>query len=171
MALSERRQRFVEEYLIDLNASAAYRRAGYKPKDEASARASAARLLANVSVSAEVAERRRRQTTMADLTVSEVVSGLRREAAFTGEGSSHGARVAALSWLGKYLAMFVDRHEHTFPDDAADQALAARLGRLAAGRAGPSVDANGAGTTSPTPALNGRNGAGPVAGGPAQPPS
>ncbi len=41
----------------------------------------------------------------------EVIDGLRREAAFKGKGSSHSARVQALSWLGRHLAMFTDRSE------------------------------------------------------------
>src|SRR5262245_51992495 len=44
-----RQQRFVAEYLIDLNATAAYKRAGYKCRGKAAESASA-RMLGNVRV-------------------------------------------------------------------------------------------------------------------------
>ncbi|WP_313395386.1 terminase small subunit [Pseudomonas sp.] len=53
MALTAKQQRFVEEYLIDLNATQAAIRAGYSKK---TANEQGSRLLANVSVSAAVAE-------------------------------------------------------------------------------------------------------------------
>ena len=47
--LTDKQLRFVDEYLIDMNASAAYRRAGYVAKGHA-AESAAARLLRNVEV-------------------------------------------------------------------------------------------------------------------------
>lgn len=52
--LSEQRQRFVDEYLIDLNGTQAAIRAGYSPK---TAQEQASRLLSNVMVQQAVAER------------------------------------------------------------------------------------------------------------------
>lgn len=48
--------RFIDEYLVDLNGSAAYKRAGYKATGN-SAEVCARRLLRNVQVAAEVARR------------------------------------------------------------------------------------------------------------------
>jgi phage terminase small subunit len=57
--LPDKQWRFVQEYLLDLHATAAYQRAGYKARG-ASARAAAARLLTNVSLAAALdAERQR----------------------------------------------------------------------------------------------------------------
>jgi phage terminase small subunit len=50
MPLTAKQQRFVDEYLIDLNATAAYKRAGYAGEGN-SAEAAASRLLSNVKVS------------------------------------------------------------------------------------------------------------------------
>ena len=47
--LTAKQQRFVDEYLIDLNATAAYKRAGYTAEGN-SAEAAASRLLSNVKV-------------------------------------------------------------------------------------------------------------------------
>lgn len=54
MALNYRQKRFVSEFLKDLNASAAYIRAGYKATSTRSAEVSASRLLRNATVAQEV---------------------------------------------------------------------------------------------------------------------
>jgi phage terminase small subunit len=56
MALTDKQRRFVDEYLIDFNATAAYKRAGYVAKGNA-AEVNAARLLRNAQVQAYLAER------------------------------------------------------------------------------------------------------------------
>jgi phage terminase small subunit len=55
MSLSARHERFCQEYVIDLNATAAYRRAGYKARGHA-AEAGASRLLRNDEVQKRIAE-------------------------------------------------------------------------------------------------------------------
>ena len=71
--MTKKQKRFVEEYLIDLNATQAAIRAGYSP-DTANEQGS--RLLANVSISAEVsramAERSRRTGVNADRVLLEL---------------------------------------------------------------------------------------------------
>lgn len=73
--LSKRHRRFVEEYLVDLNAAAAARRAGIPP---AGARVWACRALAdpkvNEAVAAAQAERSTRTQVEADRVVSELAS-------------------------------------------------------------------------------------------------
>lgn len=71
--MTKKQKRFVEEYLIDLNATQAAIRAGYSPK---TANEQGARLLANVSVHAELskqmAERSKRTGINADRVVKEL---------------------------------------------------------------------------------------------------
>lgn len=71
--LTAKQKRFIEEYLIDLNATQAAIRAGYSPK---TANEQGARLLANVSVRAcidrALAERSRRTGINADLVLLEL---------------------------------------------------------------------------------------------------
>jgi phage terminase small subunit len=76
-ALSAKHQRFVAEYLIDLNASAAYRRCGYASK---SPDVEAAHLLVNPRVQAAIAEGKARQMASADLSAARVLEELRRVA-------------------------------------------------------------------------------------------
>ena len=71
--LREKQQRFVEEYLIDLNGTQAAIRAGYSPK---TANVQAARLLTNVSIKMEIdkaiAERSRRTGVTQDRVIDEL---------------------------------------------------------------------------------------------------
>lgn len=73
--LTEKQAAFVREYLIDLNAAAAYRRAGYRAAGNAAA-AGASRLLRNARVAAAVAEaqaaRAGRMETEADRLLAEI---------------------------------------------------------------------------------------------------
>lgn len=56
MALNAHQLRFIDEYMIDLNATAAYKRAGYKATGRA-AENNASRLMGNAGVAAEIARR------------------------------------------------------------------------------------------------------------------
>lgn len=76
-ALSPQHERFVAEYLIDLNATAAYRRAYGKVKD---ADVSGPRLLGIVGIAAAIAAGKARQMAAADLTAARVLEELRRVA-------------------------------------------------------------------------------------------
>ena len=83
--LAPKQARFVEEYLIDLNATQAAIRAGYK----------------NGEIGRQI------------ITKNNVLEAIQAaEAKLSGEGSSHSARVAAWAHLGKHLGMFVDKTEN-----------------------------------------------------------
>jgi len=73
--MTPRQARFVAEYLIDLNATAACLRAGYSPRGAAQA---AERLLRNVEVAAEVAKKTQRQLAKADLSAARTLEEMRR---------------------------------------------------------------------------------------------
>ena len=115
--MNPKQARFVDEYLVDGNATQAAIRAGYSAK---TAYSIGQRLLKHVEISAAIdagllaiAERNK-------LTQDEVIAGLRKEATRDGEGSSHAARVSAFVALGKHLGMFTDvvRQEgDTYRDD------------------------------------------------------
>ena len=104
--LSDKQKRFVAEYLIDLNGAAAYRRAGYAPKTDAAAEAAASRLLRNVKVAEAIKVAQAERSKRTEVTQDYVLTRLKREAEFDGEGSSHSARVSALKLLGDHLGLF-----------------------------------------------------------------
>jgi phage terminase small subunit len=71
-----RQRAFVQEYLVDLNATRAYTRAGYKARNPAVARANAARLIANDSVRAAIEDAARRRMHLIGLTGEAVIREL-----------------------------------------------------------------------------------------------
>lgn len=74
MALTAKQQRFVEEYLIDLNAAAAARRAGYS---EASAKAIGWENLTKPDIAEAISEARRAAMERAELTLDQIIAELR----------------------------------------------------------------------------------------------
>ncbi len=76
--LNPKQEQFCQEYLIDLNGSAAYRRAYPKVKSEATARANAARLLATANVAARVAELQKARSGRTEITQDRVLVELAR---------------------------------------------------------------------------------------------
>lgn len=95
-----------------LTADEAYESAGFRPH-----RGNAARLRANESVRRRVSELQDKAAERAMVTARDVLIGLHTEATRTGEGSSHGARVAAWAHLGKHFGMFTDKIEASVTAD------------------------------------------------------
>ena len=104
-SLTPKQARFVEEYLLDLNATQAAIRAGYSAK---TANEQGAQLLAKLSIRQAVAEAQAIRSKRTEITQDEVIQGLKKEATLEGEGSSHSARVSAWAHLGKHLGIFTD---------------------------------------------------------------
>lgn len=117
LAKHPRRQRFVEEYVVDGNATQAAIRAGYSPK---TAKAQGSRLLTFVDVATAVAELQQQVSVRVQLDAQYVLLGLARNAE---EARALGtpqfaASNRALELIGKHAGMFnetarVDhRHAH-----------------------------------------------------------
>jgi phage terminase small subunit len=117
-ALNPRQQRFVEEYLIDLNATKAATRAGYSPR---TAQQIGSRLLLNVVLQEALAKRQVVVAERAALSVEWVVGRLREnleralqaEPVRDGEGQPTGEYIyqgsvanKALELLGRHLGMW-----------------------------------------------------------------
>lgn len=71
MALSEKHQRFVTEYLVDLNATQAYIRAGYSPNG---AGESAHTLLKNPEIQDAISEARKKLSEQTEITPAKVLN-------------------------------------------------------------------------------------------------
>jgi len=74
VVLPPKRKKFVEEYLKDLNATQAYIRAGYRPKDEKTAAANASALVANHKVAAYLRQRQERLEKKTGVTQERVIA-------------------------------------------------------------------------------------------------
>jgi phage terminase small subunit len=120
MSLTQLQQRFIEEYLIDLNATQAAKRAGYSEK---TAYSQGQRLLKNVEIQQAVHEAQKNLSERTGITHAEVIEGLKGEALYYGEGASHSARVSAWAHLGKHLGMFTDKLDVTSGGDKLRQVM------------------------------------------------
>ena len=139
MALSPKQQRFVEEYLLDLNATAAYQRAGYKATGNAAA-VEGHRLLRNPKIVAAIAAKQAERSAETRVTQNYVLTNLvevvercmQRAPVMVRDGremvqatdadgnhiwefDSKGA-IGALVPLGKHLGMFKEKVELTGAD-------------------------------------------------------
>ena len=79
--LTPKQHRFVEEYLVDLNATQAYLRAGYKAIEEA-ARRNAARLLTKADIQAAIALEMNKRSDRTEITQDRVLKEYARLAFF-----------------------------------------------------------------------------------------
>ena len=79
--LTPKQHRFVEEYLVDLNATQAYLRAGYKASEEA-ARRNAARLLTKADIQAAIALEINKRSDRTEITQDRVLKEYARLAFF-----------------------------------------------------------------------------------------
>jgi len=122
--LSAKQKRFCDEYIIDLNATQAYIRAGYSAKG---ARVSACKSLTNANIQAYIQERLKKREKRTELSQDYVINGFRTvaerciqevpvmamehgELVETGEYKfdSAGANTA-FTRLGQHLGMFKER--------------------------------------------------------------
>ena len=111
--LTPKQQRFVEEYLIDLNATQAAIRAGYSEK---TAKSIGQENLTKPDIAKAIQEAQESLSNKTQLTVDMIVNGLLKEAQDYAEGSTQSARVSAWAHLGKHLGMFKDKLEHDISD-------------------------------------------------------
>jgi len=107
--LTPKQERFVAEYLIDLNATAAYQRAGYAGRGH-SAEVCAHLLLKKPHVQAAVAEANAKRLKRVALTADDVLKRLEDLA----DGAERDAdKLRALELIGKHLKLFTEKVEHS----------------------------------------------------------
>ncbi len=107
--LTPKQQRFVQEYLVDLNATQSAVRAGYSPK---TAEQQGSRLLGNAKVAAAVAAGRKRLAAKLDLTAEKVLADIERIANKAERAKRYGDALKGKELLGKHLKLFTEKHEH-----------------------------------------------------------
>ena len=105
-ALKDRQQKFVEEYLIDLNATQAAIRAGYSAKFT---NTNVTKLLQNTAIQSAIQVEREKQAQRTQVTADWVLLRLKEEATRGEDTSFAPARVKALELLGKHLILFTDK--------------------------------------------------------------
>ena len=110
--LTPKQQRFVEEYLVDLNATGAAKRAGYSAR---TAEWQGPQLLGKTNVAAAVAAGRSALSERTGRTVADVMEDIRRRGQLAEDAEEYGAALKAAELEGKHLGAFVEKIEHTGP--------------------------------------------------------
>lgn len=111
MCLTEKQKRFIDEYLIDLNATAAAIRAGYSEK---TANEIGSQNLVKLSIQKAIAERLKERQQRTEITQDFVLTNLKEivQRSMQHEGADEydpRAAAKALELLGKHLGMFTDK--------------------------------------------------------------
>lgn len=109
--LSAKMERFIDEYLVDLNASEAILRAGYKTRNQ---NRLAAELLRHPLVDAEIqkrtAERRDKMELKADYLINKLINMIEKDTTRDSDV------LRAIELAGKSIALWKERQEISGPD-------------------------------------------------------
>lgn len=118
MALRDKRARFVEEYIVDLNATQAAIRSGYSAKTASS---QGERLLRNVEIQRAIQEARAALSARTEITQDRVMADIEAikrdamQAVYDADGNKamldHKSALRACELQGKHIGMFVDKTE------------------------------------------------------------
>jgi phage terminase small subunit len=111
MALSEKQMNFINEYMKDMNGTAAYLRAGYKCTEEAARRA-ASRLLTNVDVMSEIGQRTDKMQEESGMSVQWVLDKY-KDIIMNNLTEDPAVAKGALDSVAKHYGMFKDKVEHS----------------------------------------------------------
>lgn len=112
--LNPKQKAFVREYCVDLNATQAAIRAGYKP---IGAHVTASRLLSDPKIAAAVEQSQAKVAEKTNVTIEQIVKGL-RDLAFPEAGPASvfpRDRLKAMELLARHLGMFTEKREISGP--------------------------------------------------------
>ena len=132
--MTPKQARFVQEYLIDLNATQAATRAGYSAK---TAQEQGSRLLSNVMVANAVAAAQQKASERLEVTLDSIARQLDEDRTLARDKGQASAAVSASVAKAKLFGLMVERQEHTGKNggpieyaDLSDQQLRDRLAQL-----------------------------------------
>lgn len=110
--LTPQQERFVTEYMIDLNATAAYKRAGYTATGR-SAENNASRLLGNAGVQQAVNLAKQERADRLRIDGDQVLRNIARITDMAERGRDFGAALRGNELIGRHLKLFTDKVEHS----------------------------------------------------------
>ena len=124
--LNARQTRFVEEYLIDLNATQAYIRAGYSKNG---ANVASSNLLANISIQEAISEGMKSLSSRSEVTQDRVIAGMLEfaDADLSDEEQSikPSDKLKAWEMLGRHVGLFEKDNTSKVEVDLVDHAATA----------------------------------------------
>ena len=125
--LTRKRRRFCEEYVVDLNATAAAKRAGYS---ERTAEVQGCRLLKNVQVASYVAKLQADAAKRNEVSVDKVIGMLAASYTDAKAANQHGPAVRAAELLGRMVKDGLQIHEFHKEQRNLEDAFIDMLGRI-----------------------------------------
>lgn len=125
--LTDKQKRFCEEYLIDLNATQAAIRAGYKPKN---ARSSASENLTKPDIQQYLQQLMQQRSQRTGITADDVIGELAKIAAADGVEITGKEKLKALELLGKHLGLFQNGADNSAALEKLDEVLSKIEGNL-----------------------------------------
>ena len=112
--MTPKQQRFVQEYIVDLNGTQAAIRAGYS---EHTAQEQSSRLLSKAMISDAVKEAMAKKALRLEITADKVLRDLEMTREMALRDGDYGPAIRAAELQGKHIGMFVDRSETTLKDE------------------------------------------------------
>ena len=125
--LTDKQKRFCEEYLIDLNATQAALRAGYKAK---TARSQGQRMLTKVDIQRHITDLMKERSDRTALTSDSVLQELSRIAMAQDVEITGKEKLRALELLGKHLGLFQNGADNSAALEKLDEVLSKIEGNL-----------------------------------------
>jgi phage terminase small subunit len=113
--LTIKQQRFVEEYLIDCNATQAAIRAGYSPE---TAQEQSSRLLSKAIIADAISAKAHKVSIKTELTAEKVLRDIEETRRQALEAGQFTAALKGSELQGKHLALFIERKEISGPNGA-----------------------------------------------------
>jgi len=113
--MTPKQEAFVREYLIDLNATRAYIRAGYKVSEEV-ARRNGHRLLTNADVASAIEEAQAKRAEESSISAKYVLDSIQRVAETAERENKFSDAIRGFELLGKHLGIFIEKRELTGKD-------------------------------------------------------
>ncbi len=128
MSLTPKQERFVAEYLVDLNATAAAERAGYEHPNK-----QGPRMLVNVGIAKAIASAQAKRSERTEITQDYVLALIVDTAERCKMASDYNpnAVLKGAELLGRHLAMFTDKKTVTHHDGDRLAAVLERMGENA----------------------------------------
>lgn len=124
MELRAQQSRFVDEYLVDLNATAAAARAGYSVR---TAKSQGSRLLTNVDVKNEISRRQAETACKLEIRREDIIRGLLGAIELARQQGDPTSMIRGAAELNKMLGFYRPDGEGAGPDETADAGLQKRI--------------------------------------------
>jgi hypothetical protein len=111
--ITPKQKLFIEEYLVDMNATQAYYRAGYKATNPNTATVCAGQLMSKPHIAQAIADAFASRIGRVRFTQDKVLNDIEEERLLARGAGQHAVAMKGCELTGRYLRMFTDKVEHS----------------------------------------------------------